>query len=178
METIAPIEQLILQEPDVEKIATVAGVDLTKISDSDAGEHTARITVTLKKTNDTKDTEERVIQNIRQKLQNYSGIENQVSRPVLFSFKTPLEVEIRGYSLQKLSELSNEAVHKIAKIPGVFDVKSNVQSGNPEIQIVYNRAKLSYYGLNILNVANIIRNKVRGDVATQFKKKIAELMSG
>ncbi len=59
----------------------------------------------------------------------------------------------------------------MARIPGISDVKSNIHSGNPEVQIIYDRQRLAYYGLNILDVANIVRNKIRGDVATQFKQE-------
>ncbi len=57
------------------------------------------------------------------------------------------------------------------KRPGLVDEKSNIQRGNPEVQIFYNRKLLSRYGLNIRNVASIVRNKVRGDVATEFKEE-------
>ena len=56
-------------------------------------------------------------------------------------------------------------------IDGLQDVKASIQKGNPEVQIVYNRQILSRYGLNILDVASIVRNKVRGDVATEFKEE-------
>ncbi|MFZ0390557.1 MAG: efflux RND transporter permease subunit, partial [Calditrichia bacterium] len=171
VEIIEPIEEYLQEQPEVEKTATVAGVDLTQISDSEAGEHTAKITVELDPALNAASAEERVIDQIRGRISSFGGISYKVTRPVLFSFKTPLEVEIKGYSLEKLTEASREAVGRISQIPGVFDVKSNIQSGNPEVQIVYDRARLAFYGLNVLEVANIVRNKVRGDVATQFKEE-------
>jgi HAE1 family hydrophobic/amphiphilic exporter-1 len=39
------------------------------------------------------------------------------------------------------------------------------------VQIVYNRPLIARYGLNILEIAQIVRNKVRGDVATEFKEE-------
>ncbi|MEJ2635975.1 MAG: efflux RND transporter permease subunit [Calditrichia bacterium] len=144
---------------------------MTKITDSEAGEHTARITVTLKQTRNIARAEERAIKRIRQNLHNKSGVSYKISRPVLFSFKTPLEVEIKGYNLDKLTSLSRMAVNRISEIAGVFDVKSTLQTGNPEVQIIYDRDRLAYYRLNILDVANVVRNKVRGDVATQFKEE-------
>jgi HAE1 family hydrophobic/amphiphilic exporter-1 len=169
---ISPIEQMILAHPDVKKVATVAGVDLTKVSDSETGEHTAKITVTLDVSKgNPADIEDQVLADIRKQLQNYSGVDYKISRPVLFSFKTPVEVEIKGYNLAELARVSREAVAELSKIPGLTDVKSNIQRGNPEVQIVYNRQKLAYYGLNLMDVANIVRNKVRGDVATEFKKE-------
>lgn len=170
-EIVTPIEQLIMKEPEVEKISTVAGVDLTKISDTESGEHTAKITVTLVPSDNPAEAERRVLANIRSKLRDFSGISYKISRPVLFSFKTPVEVEIKGFNLATLTTLSRQAVQTLAEVPGLTDVKSNLQRGSPEVQITYDRAKLAFYGLNILDVANLVRNKVRGDVATQFKKE-------
>ncbi|RMI17264.1 MAG: efflux RND transporter permease subunit [Calditrichaeota bacterium] len=170
-EVIQPIEAMILEEPLVEKISTVAGVDLTKVSDTESGEHTAKITVTLKPTDDPAEAEEEVLASIRKKLGNFSGIAYKISRPVLFSFKTPIEVEIKGYNLQELATVTRQAVQVLSEIPGLTDVKTNLQRGNPEIQIIYDRTRLARYGLNVLDVANLVRNKVRGDVATEFKKE-------
>ncbi len=171
VEYVQPIEDYLDQDPDVQRTATVAGVDLTKISDREAGEHTAVITATLTPGGNPVKKEEQVIQKLRRYLKGYVGLEYKISRPVLFSFKTPIEIEIKGYNLDQLSRSSRETVDAILAIPGVFDVKTNLQSGNPEVQIIYDRAKLAYYSLNILDVANIVRNKVRGDIATQFKQE-------
>ncbi len=170
-ENIVSIENFLEQDPSVNRVATVAGVDLTRISDREAGEHTATITASLKPTRNPVRTEERVIGSLRNRLRDNVGMEYKISRPVLFSFKTPIEIEIKGYNLQELVRTSRQAVKILGQIPGIYDVKSTLQAGNPEVQIVYDRAKLAYYGLNILEVANIVRNKVRGDVATQFKQE-------
>ncbi|MCH8981594.1 efflux RND transporter permease subunit [candidate division KSB1 bacterium] len=116
-------------------------------------------------------SEEKLVDSIRKQMQNYPGIQWKISRPVLFSFKTPVEVEIYGYNLQKLQEISKKLEEEIESIPGVTDIKSNIQRGNPEVQIVYNRPLLSKFGLNIIEVASIVRNKMRGDVATEFKER-------
>lgn len=165
------VEEELLQDEEIKQIATVAGIDLTKINDTEAGEHTAKITVLLKYRSNLQETEQELMARIRQKMRNFPGISYKISRPVLFSFKTPLEVEIKGYQLDKLTALSREAMYRISQIPGVYDVKTNMQTGNPEVQISYKRDRLAYYNLNILDVANIVRNKVRGDVATQFKQE-------
>jgi HAE1 family hydrophobic/amphiphilic exporter-1 len=165
------IEKYITSLPLVDKVATMAGTDKTMLTRSETGEHIARITVRLKKLDDYEKAEEQVIADIRTYLQNMSGLENKISRPVLFSFKTPVEVIIKGYNLKKLLEISKRATTALSEIPGLYDVKTNLQSGNPEVQIHYNRERMAFYGLEIQTVANIVRNKVRGDVATQFKEE-------
>jgi HAE1 family hydrophobic/amphiphilic exporter-1 len=166
-----PIQEAISRLPLVQKVASVSGTDKTAASDSDQGEHTAKLTITLKPTKNIAKTEEKTIEEIRKLMLNYSGIKANISRPTLFSFKTPIEVYIKGFDLKKLQELSRELEERMSEIPGLVDVKSNIQRGNPEIQIYYDRRMLSHYGLNILNVASIVRNKVRGDVATEFKEE-------
>jgi len=165
------IQQFLYGMPKIEKISSVAGTDKTANSSSEEGEHTAKITVNLKRGGNLEKEEETVISTIRDEMQSYPGIQWKISRPVLFSFKTPIEVEIYGYNLQKLQQYSRELEDRMQQIPGIIDVKSNIQRGNPEVQIVYNRPLLSKYGLNIMNVASIVRNKVRGDVATEFKER-------
>jgi HAE1 family hydrophobic/amphiphilic exporter-1 len=171
VDQIVPIEVFIREDGAVQQTATVAGIDLSRVSDREVGEHTAVITTTLKPTRNPVNTEERLIQKIRDQLQQTVGVDFKISRPVLFSFKTPIEVEVKGYNLQQLSRISRDAVNIISGIEGIYDVKTTLQTGNPEVQIVYNRDKLAYFGLNILDVANLVRNKVRGDIASQFKEE-------
>jgi len=167
---ILPIEQQLLQIPGIAQVASVSGTDKSATSDSDEGEHTARLTITLKPTSDLAATEEQASKEVRKVMQDYSGIAYTISRPVLFSSKTPVEVYLKGYNLADLQKYSWLLEERMKEIPGLVDVKSNIQRGNPEVQIYYNRKILAHHGLNIRNVASIVRNKVRGDVATEFKE--------
>ncbi|HGY54478.1 MAG TPA: AcrB/AcrD/AcrF family protein [Caldithrix abyssi] len=168
---VLPIQQKITALPEVAKVASVCGTDKNATTDSEQGEHTAKLTVTLKPVSNVERMEERVIAKIRNILKEYSGLVANISRPALFSFKTPVEVHLKGYNLRELQRLSHELEDRMSEIDGLVDVKSNIQRGNPEVQIYYDRQLISRYGLNILNVASIVRNKVRGDVATEFKEQ-------
>jgi len=166
---IRPIEEELAQIAGVDQVSSVSGTDKTATTDSEEGEHTARLTVTLKPSGNTQESEERVIANIRSILNKYSGIEFNIARPTIFSFKTPVEIQLKGYNLNSLQRFSSNLQERLEGIEGLIDVKSNIQRGNPEIQIYYDRAMLARHNLNILNVASIVRNKVRGDVASEFK---------
>jgi multidrug efflux pump subunit AcrB len=170
-EWVEPIQAFVIKQEGVKKVATVVGIDKKESTKTDEGENTARLTITLARVSSIVFEEERLIKIIREHMNNFPGVQAKISRPTIFSFKTPVEVEIRGYSLQKLQNVASEVEDQLQQIPGLFDVKANIQRGNPEVQIVYNRPLLSHYGLNILDVASIVRNKVRGDVATEFKEE-------
>jgi HAE1 family hydrophobic/amphiphilic exporter-1 len=170
-ERVGPIQDFITGLEGVNKVATVVGIDKQESTKTDEGENTAKLTVSLKRASSVISEEERLIGQIREHMQDYSGVQSKISRPTLFSFKTPIEVEIRGFNLLNLQSVAREVEERLAQIPGLFDVKASIQRGNPEVQIIYNRLLLSRYGLNILEVASIVRNKVRGDVATEFKEE-------
>ncbi|MFC2088605.1 efflux RND transporter permease subunit [Calditrichota bacterium] len=170
-ERVLPIQEFISGQQGVAKVASVIGVDKSESTNTDEGEHTAKLTVTIKRASSVIGTEEQLIKSIREHMSDYSGIQSKISRPTLFSFKTPVEVEIYGFNLEDQQRIAEQAEAEMKKIPGLQDVKANIQRGNPEVQIIYNRKILSRYNLNILDVASIVRNKVRGDVATEFKEE-------
>lgn len=168
-ERVAEVQSFLAGKTGVGMIAAVSGTDKSANTSSEEGEHTAKLTVTVDRAAGI--SEDEIVADIRNEMHNYSGISWKISRPVLFSFKTPIELEIHGYNLTKLQQTVSQLEDDLTGIPGLFDVKSSMQRGNPEVQIVYNRALLAKYNLNILEVASIVRNKIRGDVATEFKEQ-------
>ena len=168
-ERTLPIAEMIKQISGVKKVAVASGTDKSATTETDEGEHTSRITVSLSATSNLEREEERIISAIRSRMSDYSGVQSNIARPAIFSFKTPIEVHIKGYNLTALQRLSRQMETIMSEIPGVEDAKASLQRGNPEVQIFYDRTVLARYGLNVLSVAAIVRNKVRGDVATEFK---------
>ncbi|WP_434423690.1 efflux RND transporter permease subunit [Nannocystis pusilla] len=94
-----------------------------------------------------------------------------VTRPVLFSFATPIEVQVRGYELDELRDATNAVRDELAGIADLRDVKSSILPGSPEVQIVYNRDALARLNLDIRSVAELVRNKVQGYEATKYNRK-------
>ena len=90
---------------------------------------------------------------------------------MLFSSRTPIEVEIHGDDLRRLRDYADRAAEVLAGIPQLTDVQSTLVSGAPEVQIVYDRDRLARYGLSIGEVARLVRNKVKGFEATRLNKK-------
>ena len=115
--------------------------------------------------------EEALVVRLRRLLREIPELEIEVSHPALFSFKTPVEVEVRGYNLQQLKQLSLDAESALSQVPGLADVKSSLQAGNPELQIVYKRDRLAEFGLDLRRVAELVRNKIQGRVATDFRQE-------
>jgi HAE1 family hydrophobic/amphiphilic exporter-1 len=100
-----------------------------------------------------------------------AGLQYRFGRPSYFSFRTPIEVEIRGYNLKLLERLAAETSAAMREIPGLADVKSSTEGGNPEIQIRFDRDRLASLGLDLSSVAEIVRAKVQGEIATDITRE-------
>jgi HAE1 family hydrophobic/amphiphilic exporter-1 len=118
-----------------------------------------------------REREERVMGRLRAYLDDQSEMAYRFGRPSYFSFRTPIEVEIRGYNLRLLERLADDLVARMQQIPGLTDIKSSTEGGNPELQIRFDRARLASLGLNLGDVAEVVRNKVQGIVATDIQRE-------
>jgi HAE1 family hydrophobic/amphiphilic exporter-1 len=112
--------------------------------------------------------EDRLMDRIREDLKVYTSVKTKIYKPRLFSFNAPLEVVISGNNLDELKRVSDELLAKIREIPGLIDLKSSMEEGYPEVQIVFNRARLASQSMTINSVGSQIRSKIEGDVATKF----------
>ncbi len=168
--TAARVESRLLQEKEVLRVAVSAGAEDTATASSEAGEHTARLLVKLAPGTPAA-RELALIDRIRDEFRSVPELKIEVSYPALFSFKSPIEVEILGHDLATLKRLSREAETLLSEVPGLVDVRSTLQSGHPEIQVVYKRDRLAEYGLNLRSVADLVRNKMQGREVSQFRRE-------
>lgn len=162
------VQQIAAKIPDVATTYSVAGTgNRLDANPAEAGENIGTVNVVLKHGSG-REQEERVMDALRAQLNKLPGLEYKFERPALFSFKTPLEVEVVGYDLDTLQKISNQIAGKMQQNHRFADVKSSMEAGHPEIQIRFDQAKLAQLGLTEDQVAQTVVDKVRGDVATRF----------
>ena len=111
------------------------------------------------------------MERVREILQQIPGLEHKFSRPSYFSFRTPVEVEIKGYSIETLRLLAGEVAQRLREIPGLVDVKSSAEGGQPEIQVIFDRRRVAELGTSIQAIGELLRNKLQGDVATELTRQ-------
>ncbi|MEK7487396.1 MAG: efflux RND transporter permease subunit [Planctomycetota bacterium] len=168
-EVLKHLEAKTFQEMGIALISSNIGVQKESISSSDEGEHTAKIYVRLKP--EYASQEDQIIRSLYQHYQTEPELTDvKISYPSLFSVKTPVEIEIRGYHLQTLKKMTEEVVLILKQTSGFYNIRSTVKRGNPEIQIQYNRDLLAQYGLTIEDISNRVKNFM-GEVATKYSVK-------
>ncbi len=168
-ERLAPLEAFLRAQPEVAGVALVAGADTQGGIDTEGGEHLARLTVRLKDTGDPRGAEERVLARLRPFLQNLPDVKSRVGHPVLFSYKTPVEVQITGHDLADLRASARRATAALADLSGLADLHTTSGGGNPEIHVRFRRDELARLGLELQSVGALLRHKVLGEVETEFR---------
>ncbi len=157
--------------PGIKSIYTVSGTAAQMgFSATELRENLGQLHIQLEKRDD-RTAEQRIMDRLREKYAELAAIQYKISRPTLLSFKTPIEVKVRGYNLQELERLSLGLAQEMRKIPGLQDVKASTEGGNPEVQIVFNRRRVAQLGLDIASIGAIVRNKVMGEVSTELNRQ-------
>lgn len=170
-ERVREVERLLQQQPEVETVYSIVGAgNQTGVSAAEERENIAQVLVRLQP-DYLHERESLAIEKIRQRLAELPGLEYKFSRPTLFSFKTPIEVLVQGYNLKSLKIYAERLKDRLEQVPGLRDLKASTEGGNPEVQIHFDRRRLANYGFTINQLAALVRNKVQGEIPTEFNER-------
>jgi HAE1 family hydrophobic/amphiphilic exporter-1 len=133
------------------------------------GEHLGQINVVMKDKGDER-VEASAIEGLRGQLETIPDLEAKFGRPSYFSLKTPIEVVLYGEDLELLREYSLDLSRDLTAIPGMADVRSSLEAGNPELQVVFNRDQLAALRLDLGTMSSTLQDRVQGAVPTRYKE--------
>jgi len=133
----------------------------------DAGDNTGTLSVALVPGAGRSD-ENAAMEAMRRKLSAIPGVQYEFSRPSLLSFSSPLQIEIAGYDLEQLGLVSQAVVAEMSNDDRFTDIRTTVENGNPEIQIVFDQERAAKLGLAVRDIADRVVASVRGEVATRY----------
>jgi HAE1 family hydrophobic/amphiphilic exporter-1 len=108
---------------------------------------------------------------LRRRFVDIPDLEIKFGRPSYFSLKTPVEVVLYGEDLEALRDYSLELARRLESVRGLADVRSSLEAGNPEVQVVFDRRRLASLGLDMGVLSETLRNRVQGVVPTRFKEE-------
>jgi HAE1 family hydrophobic/amphiphilic exporter-1 len=169
--TLTEMEKRVAAYPDVKTVfSSVGGSTQNQFATNSFEENFGQLYVIMKNRTD-KVAEERVIDRIRGDLATFPEVTYTFSRPTLFSFKTPVEVEVYSFDLEDMRAAAERIAAGMAGIQGLKDIKTTTQLGNPEIHVVFDRDRLTRMGLEESRITAGLRNKIRGDVATRYREE-------
>ena len=136
-------------------------------SPTESGENIAKLTVVMKNGGNAK-VESRLTDALRKSMAGQADAQVDFSRPELFALSTPLEIEVSGSDIAQVEAAGRRLAAMLRANPHYTDVKSTVEQGYPEIQIRFDQARAAAIGLTTRQIADVVVNKVRGNVATRY----------
>ena len=142
------------------------GAQMT-VDPSIGGSHWGRLNIVLQP-GSSPEQEQQVIALLRDYLAQQPDISVKIDRPQLFSFSTPLELELSGYELAQLKTAADNLVLALESDGRFTDVKTSLRPGQPEITLYFNHALLSQLGMNSHDVAKRVAAYVGGELAGQY----------
>ncbi len=104
---------------------------------------------------------------MRKQLMQLPGVQYEFSRPSLMTFASPLQIEVSGFDLEDLEAVNQVLVSKMQASDRYVDVKTTIEPGNPEIQIIFDQERAASLGLSVRDIADRVVANVRGELATR-----------
>lgn len=167
---VEPIEQLIASHPLVSQVYSSIGRQQRSGGIANAErDHVAQLYVRLLP-GATRTDEDQVLSELRPKLLTQPGLQAQFARPSYFSISRPVEIEIRGHELETLGQVTQTWRDALAGFPGLTDLRSSIAPGEPELHILFDRQKLAVLGLDLADIASLIKQNVQGEIATALAR--------
>lgn len=169
--TDALVRDLQLKHSKDDGIRTMFGVSGSgtrlDANPTESGENIGKLTVVMAD-GGSKDIEAAQTDRLRKTMEETPEAQVDFARPELFSFSTPLEIELRGQDLASIERAGQQMAAMLRANPHYADVKSTVEQGFPEIQIRFDQDRAGALGLSTRQIADAVVQKVRGEVATRY----------
>ncbi len=168
-ETIMKMERKIIEFSEVEEV-------ISRIGRPEAGSHPhpvnyAEIHIELMPMSSWKSHSKKgeFIEDLNHELSLYSGVQLNFTQPIQNAFdelltgvRAQLAIKIFGEDLTILREKAEEIHNAIDIVPGLVDLSVEQSFGQPQIQVIADRAACSRYGVNVNKILELVELAIGG----------------
>ncbi|MEZ4999319.1 MAG: efflux RND transporter permease subunit [Bacteroidales bacterium] len=115
------------------------------------------------------------IELIESKLADIPGLEVSFTREesalqsTLGTDEQPFVVEISGEDLGVISDLTEQAREKLLTNPNLYNITTSLDQGAPEVDVVIDRYRASYFGIPVETIVSQIKSSLNGSSAGEFE---------
>lgn len=112
---------------------------------------------------------ERFADQLRRWFNKLPGVQVSIAA-VRSGFGNPIEIQVKGQDLNQLYTIAEEIRARGRVIPGIRDLEIEMEMGKPELEVSPIRWRLAPLGLNISDLAGIVRGYLIGRDAGKFRQ--------
>ncbi|MCZ6600425.1 MAG: efflux RND transporter permease subunit, partial [Acidobacteria bacterium] len=169
-EAVAGVENALLPEPVFANISSLIGSLPSSASGRRTlGENLAQIDFKLAPTVSAEE-EASAVARVRRALALYPQASAELVRPSILTVRPPVAIHVFAEDLSLLDGTAAEVAAALAGVPGITDVTSSAEAGNPEVRVELDRERAGTLGVSPLQVGNTLRRKIRGDKIGEFRE--------
>jgi len=157
---VQPIDAILKEDKNVEYSIVSVGYNAAKEL------HKARIYAKLKPVAGRELSQERIIQNYREKLLSFEGLNIAVEKVDDFDTggtTAPLQIVITGDKLEVLEESSAKLMAFLKETKGLVDIDRDYEIGKPEIKISILRENAQRVGVSVKDITAILGSAYSSD---------------
>ncbi len=145
------VEAVFGEIPGIESVVTTVGTD--------EGRNYAQVLLRLQDLKEHKRPSQQEIEKmIRERVSRMAGMQVMIG-----GNNQPVFISILGPDTNKLTQLSQQLMDKLAKIPGIADLESSEKGANPTIAVRINNELASELGVTTARIGAALRPLIAGD---------------
>lgn len=114
-----------------------------------------------------------VMEEIRQKISHYPGVEITIDKDATGPpVGKPINIEISGENYERLIGITDDIMKTIDEenIAGIQELKSDLETGKPELLVHIDRDKARRFGLSTSSIATELRTALFGQEVSKYKE--------
>lgn len=168
------IEKTLVKYPEVETVVSKTG--RAEIATDPMGQEISDVFIMLKpkKTWQTAETKEALIERMKEDLEKIPGMRYSFSQPIelrvselIAGVRSDIAIKLFGEDFEVLKAKAEEIERVVSPVRGAEDVKTEQVAGLPVIQIKIDRATIARYGINVADIHDVITTAIGGKAASQ-----------
>ena len=160
------VDEALRKRPEVLSTFYVTGSDLTPDVNK------SRIYVNLKERKDRKIAQIDSMQQVRNFLASIPDLKSSVELVAMVGGgmrSSPIQLMIQGRDLEDLNMRTLAIRDQFAKVPGVVDVDTSIETGKPEVRIKIDRDRAANLGVSASSIGGTINTMIGGEIVGKYK---------
>jgi HAE1 family hydrophobic/amphiphilic exporter-1 len=160
------IDEQLRQRPEVENTFYVTGSDLTPDVNK------SRIYVNMKERKDRDIEQIESMKQVRDMLAKIPDIKSSVEMIAMVGGgmrSVPIQLMIQGRDIEDLNKRTLAIRDEFAKLPGIVDVDTSIETGKPEVRIGIDREKAANFGVSAVAIGAAVNTMIGGERVGKYK---------
>lgn len=170
---VRQVEAFLENEPNIRTWVADVGAgngDQMSFGSDGTAPHKSRITVEFVSQAEQTESPWETIAQLRESLVTMTGTETEIQTesggpPTA----PPINIEIVGAEYAELGRISNEIRAIVEEVEGTINVKTDFETGRPEVRVEVDREAAARFSISVNDVANTVRAAVNGIEASTFR---------